>query len=83
MLIKIKILSDTICPWCYIGKKSFDNAKNHFDYNLFQITWVPFQLNPDMPKEGMDRRKYLVRKFGDQKKTIETYTPIINKILNV
>ena len=68
MLIKIKILSDTICPWCYIGKKSFDNAKNHFDTNLFQITWVPFQLNPDMPKEGMDRRKYLVRKFGDQKK---------------
>ena len=79
MLIKIKILSDTICPWSYIGKKSFDDAKNHFDSNLFQITWVPFQLNPDMPKEGMDRRKYLVRKFGDQKKTIETYTPIINK----
>ena len=76
MLIKIKILSDTICPWCYIGKKSFDNAKNHFDSNLFQITWVPFQLNPDMPKEGMDRRKYLVTKFGNQKKTIETYTPI-------
>ena len=79
MLIKIKILSDTICPWCYIGKKSFDNAKNHFDSNLFQITWVPFQLNPDMPKEGMDRRKYLIRKFGNQNKTIETYTPIIKK----
>ena len=46
---------------------------------MFQITWVPFQLNPDMPKEGMDRRKYLVTKFGNQKKTIETYTPIINK----
>ena len=79
MLIKIKILSDTICPWCYIGKKSFDNAKSHFDSIVFQITWIPFQLNPDMPKEGMDRRKYLVKKFGDQKKTIETYTPIINK----
>ena len=79
MLIKIKILSDTICPWCYIGKKSFDYAKNHFDSNLFQITWVPFQLNPDMPKEGMDRRKYLIRKFGNQNKTIETYTPIIKK----
>ena len=78
-MIKIIILSDPICPWCYIGKKCFDDAKNHFDSNLFQITWVPFQLNPDMPKEGMDRRKYLVRKFGDQKKTIETYTPIINK----
>ena len=79
MFIKVKILSDTICPWCYIGKKSFDYARNYFDSNLFQITWVPFQLNPDMPKEGMDRRKYLIRKFGDQNKTIETYTPIIKK----
>ena len=77
MLIKIKILSDTICPWCYIGKKSFDDAKNHFDSRLFQITWIPFQLNPDMPKEGMDRRKYLLRKFGDQKNVGKKWVKLI------
>ena len=78
-MIKIIILSDPICPWCYIGKKCFDEAIKQFDSHYFSIKWLPFQLNPKMPKEGMDRKNYLIKKFGNEKKTIEVYTPIVNK----
>ena len=78
-MIKIIILSDPICPWCYIGKKCFDEAIKQFDSHYFSIKWLPFQLNPKMPREGMDRKNYLIKKFGNEKKTIEVYTPIVNK----
>ena len=78
-MIKIIILSDPICPWCYIGKKCFDEAIKQFESHYFSIKWLPFQLNPNMPKEGMDRKNYLIKKFGNEKKTIEVYTPIVNK----
>ena len=78
-MIKIIILSDPICPWCYVGKKCFDYAFNQFESIYFDIKWLPFQLNPNMPKEGMDRKNYLIKKFGNEKKIIEVYTPIINK----
>ena len=78
-MIKIIILSDPICPWCYIGKKCFDAAIKQFESHYFNIKWLPFQLNPNMPKEGMDRKNYLIKKFGNEKKTIEVYTPIVNK----
>ena len=79
-MIKIIILSDPICPWCYIGKKCFDEAIKQFESHYFSIKWLPFQLNPNMPKEGMDRKNYLIKKFGNEKKTIEVYTPIVNKL---
>ena len=78
-MIKIIILSDPICPWCYIGKKCFDEAIKQYESHYFSIQWLPFQLNPNMPKEGMDRKNYLIKKFGSEKKTIEVYTPIVNK----
>ena len=78
-MIKIIILSDPICPWCYIGKKSFDDAINQFESHYFSIQWLPFQLNPNISKEGMDRKNYLIKKFGTEKKIIEVYSPIINK----
>ena len=78
-MINIIILTDSICPWCYIGKKSFDDAIKQFETHYFSIKWLPFQLNPNMPKEGMDRKNYLIKKFGNEKKAIEVYTPIVNK----
>ena len=78
-MIKIIILSDPICPWCYIGKKCFDEAIKQFESHYFSIKWLPFQLNPNMHKEGMDRKNYLIKKFGNEKNTIEVYTPIVNK----
>lgn len=64
MTTTLDIISDPICPWCYIGKVKLDRALEQRPEHPFLIRWRPFQLNPDMPKEGMDRRAYLERKFG-------------------
>ena len=71
-MIELDIFSDTICPWCYIGKKRLDNAINKHSHLEFKQTWRPFQLNPGMAPDGMDRQEYLVSKFGsaDAAKTV-------------
>lgn len=61
----IDIVSDAICPWCYIGKRRLEKALAMAPQPDLQIGWRPFQLNPDMPPEGMDRKEYLRLKFGD------------------
>ena len=63
-MVKLDILSDPICPWCYIGKARLDRALEARPDHPFTIEWHPFQLNPDMPREGMDRIAYLSAKFG-------------------
>lgn len=75
-MIKLDILSDPICPWCFIGKTYLDRALEAHAEHPFLIEWHPFQLNPNMPVEGMDRREYLERKFGGQKGAIEVYSQI-------
>ena len=72
-MIRLDILSDPICPWCYIGKMSLDKALNGRDLNPFEIAWHPFQLNPEMPREGMDRTAYLEAKFGGPEGAKATY----------
>lgn len=62
--IKIDIFSDPVCPWCYVGKARLERAIEKTENISFDIFWQPFQLNPDMPESGMDRNKYLKRKFG-------------------
>lgn len=66
-MITLDIISDPVCPWCYIGKANFDRAVEMKGVQPFDIAWRPFQLNPDMPKGGTDRRAYLARKFGTEK----------------
>lgn len=75
-MAKIDIISDPICPWCYIGKTRLDRALELNPTHNFIIEWHPFQLNPTMPKDGMDRREYLEAKFGGQKGAIEVYSNI-------
>jgi hypothetical protein len=58
-MVKLDILSDPICPWCYIGKANLDRALERHPDHPFEIEWHPFQLNPDMPAGGVDRRAYL------------------------
>ena len=65
--MNIDIISDTICPWCFIGKRRLERALTMAPQPELQVTWHPFQLNPDMPPEGMERREYLRRKFGDER----------------
>ena len=56
-MVKLDIFSDPICPWCYIGKSYLDRALEKVGNHPFNIQWHPFQLNPEMPREGMDRKK--------------------------
>ncbi len=63
-LMKINIFADTICGWCFIGHANLKKALKKFPNTKFDIHHVPFQLNPDMPNEGITREKYLEIKFG-------------------
>lgn len=75
-MIKLDILSDPICPWCYIGKANLDRALAARPNHPLAIEWHPFQLNPDMPEDGMDRRTYLETKFGGKENAARVYTRI-------
>lgn len=72
-MIKLDILSDPICPWCYIGKTLLDRALAAKPDHPFVIEWHPFQLNPDMARDGMDRRAYLEGKFGGKEQAVAVY----------
>ena len=76
-MVKLDIMSDPICPWCYIGKTNLDRALAQRPDHPFLITWHPFQLNPDMPKDGMDRRAYLEAKFGGKEGAVRAYAPVV------
>ena len=73
--MQVAIVSDTICPWCYIGKRRFERAKAGRPADL-AVEWRPFQLNPDMPAEGVDRMRYLVAKFGSEERVSEIFEAI-------
>jgi len=75
--IKLDIISDPICPWCYIGKTHLDKALAQVPGHPFTIEWHPFQLNPDMPEGGMDRRAYLEGKFGGKDGAVRAYAPVV------
>ena len=75
--VKLDILSDPICPWCYIGKTHLDKALADVLDHPFVIEWHPFQLNPDMPEGGMDRRAYLEGKFGGKEGAVRAYAPVV------
>ena len=62
--IRLDIFSDPVCPWCYVGKANLDRALAEHPDHPFAIQWHPFQLNPDMPAEGVAKRTYLEAKFG-------------------
>jgi len=69
MVLSIDIISDVVCPWCFIGKRRLESALRLYrERNPGspepKVTWHPFQLNPDLPAEGVDRDEYVKRKFG-------------------
>lgn len=78
--LKIDIVSDVVCPWCYIGKRrlerAMDQLKDQFD---FDVEYHPFELNPTMPKEGRNQKEYLAAKFGGE----ERYHQITNHVTGV
>lgn len=65
--ITIDVVSDVVCPWCYIGKRRLEKAINELkgEYE-FEVNYLPFELNPNMPKEGRNQKEYLTEKFGGE-----------------
>jgi predicted DsbA family dithiol-disulfide isomerase len=78
--IKVDIVSDVVCPWCYIGKRRLEKAieelKGEFE---FDINYLPFELHPNMPKEGRNQKEYLTEKFGGE----ERYQQLTNNVTAV
>jgi predicted DsbA family dithiol-disulfide isomerase len=74
--MQIDIISDVICPWCFIGKRRLEKALALRPELVAEIAWRPFQLNPDMPPEGMERQSYLAAKFGGGAHAERIYTHV-------
>ena len=70
MTISVDVISDVICPWCYIGKHRLEKAVATLAQPV-KVRWLPFQLNPTMPKEGISRRDYRIKKFGSWERSLE------------
>lgn len=75
-MVTLDIFSDPVCPWCMIGKAHLDRAMERIGDHPFRIEWHPFQLNPDLPKTGADRRDYLEAKFGGQMAAAKAYLTV-------
>jgi predicted DsbA family dithiol-disulfide isomerase len=82
---RIDIVSDAICPWCYIGKRQMERALVTLGGEglSFSIQWNPFQLNPDMAKEGVDRAQYRAWKFGSAEKAAALDARIVDAAAQV
>ena len=70
MALPIEVISDVICPWCWIGKRRLEKTIAASGQQV-QVRWLPFQLNPTMPKEGISRRDYRIKKFGTWERSLE------------
>lgn len=75
--MRIDIVSDVVCPWCYVGKRRLEAALATLRAREpaldLDVRWHPFQLNPDLPQEGVDRRRYLEAKFGGAARAAQIY----------
>ena len=77
--LTIDIVSDVVCPWCYIGKRKLEAAlasPEAAGLPPIEIRWHPFQLNPDMPQAGVPRKQYLEDKFGGPERAAEIYARV-------
>jgi predicted DsbA family dithiol-disulfide isomerase len=72
--MQIDVISDTVCPWCFIGKRRLQRAMEMRPNIVFDVKWRPYQLDTTVPRAGMDRQAYMRLKFGDDpKKIVEMY----------
>jgi predicted DsbA family dithiol-disulfide isomerase len=71
--LTIDVVSDVVCPWCYLGQKRLDNAIAAVPDVDVSVTWRPFQLDPTIPPQGMDRKAYMRAKFGDEARLADAH----------
>lgn len=76
LMLQIDIYSDTVCPWCFIGKRRLERALSERDDSNMTINWHAYQLNPDMPVIGMSHEAYLVTKFGSPERAENAFSTI-------
>ena len=74
--MRIDIYSDTVCPWCYLGKRRFELAMAARPQYEPRVTWRPFELNPDLPPEGVDRAAFLASRMGTPERVAEAHTEL-------
>src|SRR5262245_29338413 len=78
MSLSVDVMSDVICPWCFIGKRRLEKAVAAVEgQHELQVRWLPFQLNPTMPMEGVGRREYRTRKVGTWERSLELDARVI------
>ena len=75
--IKVDVVSDVACPWCYVGKKRLEKALAQWKGAPVEVEWHPYQLDPTIPEEGLDRITYLTNKFGD----MESVQPMTDRLV--
>jgi predicted DsbA family dithiol-disulfide isomerase len=63
--LTIDVVSDVVCPWCYVGKRRLERALAQETGELIKVQWRPYQLDPSIPEGGLERRAYMINKFGD------------------
>ena len=74
--ISVDVVSDAVCPWCYIGRARLKQAVATVDDITVDLRWRPFQLDPTIPPGGKPRRQYLIDKFGDEKRIVDMHKKI-------
>ena len=77
--MRIDIYSDTVCPWCFLGKRRFELAVAARPQYEPRVTWRPFELNPDMPAEGADRAAYLAARMGTPERVAEAHAELVRQ----
>nr|BFD60409.1 DsbA family oxidoreductase [Bdellovibrio sp. CKG001]BFD63824.1 DsbA family oxidoreductase [Bdellovibrio sp. HM001]BFD65982.1 DsbA family oxidoreductase [Bdellovibrio sp. HAGR004] len=82
--IELEVVVDIVCPWCYVGKttllKAMDQLKDQIE---FDVRILPFQLDPDVPVEGLPRAEYLTKKFGDGQRFAEAERRVVQAANNI
>jgi len=74
--VSVDVVSDVVCPWCFIGQKRLDKALEAVPDVEVHVRWRPFQLDPTIPADGLDRRSYMLGKFGSEQRIREIHARI-------
>jgi predicted DsbA family dithiol-disulfide isomerase len=75
--LRIDIFSDTVCPWCFLGKRRFEAALARRPHAEPRVVYRPFELNPDLPQEGVDRAAFLAARINDQERFAESQRALV------
>lgn len=76
--ISVDVVSDVVCPWCFIGQKRLGKAISLAPDVEVTVKWRPFQLDPTIPPEGLDRREYMVAKFGSEERLRQAHARLLD-----